>query len=126
MGGEASLNLGLRAARFACEHPRMKRRDFLRTSGWFVVGAALAGVPGCDFELPPNEDPIGTYAFPQGLASGDPRPASVVLWTRVERTDDTGPIDLVVQVATDDGFSQIVVDKTSPPTSTAITRCACW
>lgn len=99
---------------------RMKRRDFLKTSGWFVVGAALAGVPGCgDNETTGDEgsEPAGTYAFPQGLASGDPRPASVVLWTRVERTGDTGPIDLVVQVATDDEFHQVVVNKTVTATA---------
>jgi alkaline phosphatase D len=98
--------------------PLMKRRDFLRTSGWFVVGAALAGIPGCgDNEHPPTPDdqetpdPAGTYQFPQGVASGDPRPDSVVLWTRIQKGTDTGPIDLTVQVATDPGFNTIVVDQ---------------
>ena len=87
----------------------MKRRDFLYSSGWFVVGATLAGIPGCgdnrntpsDAEPGPGRDapgrdapgpdaaadgpdqdapadapavePAGTFSFPQGVASGDPR-----------------------------------------------------
>jgi alkaline phosphatase D len=92
----------------------MLRRDFLRTSGWFVVGAALAGVPGCGDNLQPpgqGDDP-GTYRFPQGVASGDPRATSVVLWARAQRTDGSpGPIALVVQVATDDTFGTIVAER---------------
>ena len=93
----------------------MKRRDFLRSSGWFVVGAALTGIPGAgcgdNLEVPEPTVPAGTYKFPQGVASGDPRPTSVVLWTRIQKGLDTGPIELVVQVATDAGFGTIVVDQ---------------
>ena len=94
----------------------MKRRDFLRSSGWFVVGAALAGLPGCgDNEVSP--EPEGTHAFPQGIASGDPRSTSVVLWTRVEKGTETGPINLVVQVATDGGFRTMVAERTITATA---------
>ena len=48
---------------------RMKRRDFLKTSGWFVVGAALAGVPGCgDNETTGDES--GATRAPKGKAPG--------------------------------------------------------
>jgi alkaline phosphatase D len=96
----------------------MKRRDFLRTSGWFVVGATLAGIPGCgDDDKPqppdpgPEPEPAGTYQFPQGVASADPRPGSVVLWTRIQKGTETGPIELAVQVATDAEFRTVVVDQ---------------
>lgn len=102
----------------------MKRRDFLRTSGWFVVGAALSGIPGCGDNVQPEEpdpdtkpDPVGTYQFPQGVASGDPRPDSVVLWTRIQKGTETGPVELTVQVATDRGFGTIVVDQQVTATS---------
>jgi len=48
--------------------------------------------------------------FPQSVASGDPRPTSVILWTRVvddERPDDDLPVRL--EVSTDDGFSSFVM-----------------
>jgi alkaline phosphatase D len=96
----------------------MKRRDFLRSTGWFVVGASLAGVPGCtDDELPDVEpilQPPGTFHFPQGVASGDPRAASVVLWTRVALIgflEGFGAIKLRVQVSSDMSFGTLVVDK---------------
>jgi alkaline phosphatase D len=91
----------------------MKRRDFLRSSGWFVVGATLAGVPGCGDNGEPSElvEPAGRYRFTHGVASGDPRPTSVVLWTRVLRGFESGPIELRVQVATDAGFTAVVADQ---------------
>lgn len=46
--------------------------------------------------------------FPQGLASGDPRPDSVILWTRVATAD--GPTSVSYQVALDDGFQQVVAE----------------
>jgi alkaline phosphatase D len=97
----------------------MKRRDFLRSSGWFVVGAALVGVPACGDNFPPDETvelaPMGTFGFPQGVASGDPRAASVVLWTRVVLSTATtgtfGAVPLRVQVSADASFSTLVVDE---------------
>ncbi|MEN6543106.1 alkaline phosphatase D family protein [Parvibaculum sp.] len=55
----------------------------------------------------------GLYHFPQGLASGDPQPHAVMLWTRVERVDgaSSGSVDLYVQVAQDESFSQLVVER---------------
>jgi alkaline phosphatase D len=98
----------------------MKRRDFLRNTGWFVVGASLVGLPGCqddDNNTNPDAGPVeppGTYRFPQGVASGDPREGSVVLWTRVEPADATGShfgaIPLRVQVSADANFGALVVD----------------
>lgn len=90
------------------------------------MGASLVGTPGCgDDELPnnPNDDvPVGTYAFPQGVASGDPRAASVVLWTRVVLADDAARSELIqvkVQVSADAAFGSLVVDQAvsaGPPT----------
>ena len=100
----------------------MNRRDFLRTSGWFVVGASLTGVVACDI----NDDdryvePSGTFFFPQGVASGDPSPTSVVLWTRArrgkQRDNDTSAVRVVVQVSTDTAFTNVVVDQEVTATS---------
>src|SRR5262245_32705062 len=96
----------------------MKRRDFLRSSGWFVVGAALSGVPGCgDNDVftpdpgPDTNDPPGTFTYPQGIASGDPRAGSVVLWTRILKRNSTAAILVLVQVAEDADFRNLVVSQ---------------
>ncbi|MCE9573201.1 MAG: alkaline phosphatase D family protein [Deltaproteobacteria bacterium] len=93
----------------------MKRREFLRRSGWFVAGAALAGIPGCGDNAVVKADaglPSGLYKFPQGVASGDPRETSVVIWTRVEAVDGgTGPIALTVEVSSDALFGTVVVHQ---------------
>lgn len=91
----------------------MKRRDFLRGAGAFIVGAKLLA---CGDNSQPDiideGDPRGTFSFPQGLASGDPRTTSVVLWTRVVRGDDPrADVALQVQVATDEAFTELVVDE---------------
>ncbi len=114
----------------------MKRRDFLKSAGCFVVSATATGLVGCgdddagrDASVPlPDSgregdagdagdasgplEALGTYAFPQGVASGDPRATSVMLWTRAKRTDnEDGAIALRLQVARDDGFRDLVFER---------------
>ena len=91
---------------------RMNRRDFLRTTGTFIASAALLtkGV-GCGDDGDGNGGtPAGTFSFPQGVASGDPRQTSVVLWTRAVRNSDAAAaVDLRVEVSTDESFATTVV-----------------
>jgi alkaline phosphatase D len=47
--------------------------------------------------------------FPQSVASGDPMPDSVVLWTRLDNPDM--PDALMVEVATDEGFQDVVATR---------------
>ena len=92
------------------------RRDFLRC---IVVSAGTLGVTGlvgCDDNndhdgTTPDEGlPVGTSYFPQSVASGDPKPESLVLWTRVHDADRLGEdLAAVLQVATDRGFTELVV-----------------
>lgn len=90
----------------------MKRRDFLRLSGTFFAAASLGGLPGCggdDGDGGPDATPTGLFLFPQGVASGDPRETSVVLWTRaVAAGGGTGNVDLTLEVASDSDFATIV------------------
>jgi alkaline phosphatase D len=104
----------------------MKRRDFLRSSGWFVVGAAVVGIPGCgDDSKDPGTDPgsgngdepAGTYQFPQGVASGDPRAASVVLWTRAVRGKEDTQVVMRIRVSASASFDKLVVDHAVTATS---------
>lgn len=96
----------------------MKRRIFLQAT---LVTATLAA-SGCkddpETEPPPQEIEDGTAYFPQSIASGDPRPDSVILWARVEdSTAKEGDLGLELMVALDPDFKKIVeIDgKTSFP-----------
>ena len=58
----------------------------------------------------------GTALFPQSVASGDPTPSSVVLWTRlVDPALPTNAPDpmLSLEVAADGGFTNIVFSRTN-------------
>jgi alkaline phosphatase D len=98
----------------------MKRREFIRNTGWFVVGAAVVGVPGCATdgsslaEAETDSDLAARFSFPQGLASGDPRATSVVLWTRVVVAGAAdaacGAVTVRVQVSSNADLQSLVVD----------------
>jgi alkaline phosphatase D len=49
--------------------------------------------------------------FPQSVASGDPTASSVVLWTRVQSDTEEEPKLLTLEVATDDGFENVVLTR---------------
>jgi alkaline phosphatase D len=98
----------------------MKRRDFLRLSGTFFAAASLPGIAACGddgggssadagTDASPDALPTGSFLFPQGLASGDPRETSVVLWTRAVPASGTADVALRIEVATDDTFATAVV-----------------
>jgi alkaline phosphatase D len=98
----------------------MQRRQFLRLSGSFLAAAGLtSSLPACGDDGSSGPPP-GVFAFPQGLASGDPRETSVVLWTRAVRVDGTdAAVALTVEVATDEDFDELVVQQAIDATAAA-------
>ncbi|MEI9938810.1 MAG: alkaline phosphatase D family protein [Pseudomonadota bacterium] len=82
------------------------RRRFLELT-LVSAGAALASV-GCGSDA--SAQPLDAdRVFPQSLASGDPRPTSVVLWTRVVDSErPSADLELSLELATDEAFTQIV------------------
>lgn len=67
----------------------MDRRSFLKFGGFITASVATGGLAGCGSSDAPA-DPSGLppasgsdWKFPQSVASGDPRPDSIMLWTRV-------------------------------------------
>lgn len=93
----------------------MKRRDFLKLSGCFVAAAKIGVLPACGGD---SGEPTGVFAFPQGLASGDPRATSVMLWTRVETVaGGTEPVALTVQVSESESFDTVVVEQAAEATT---------
>ncbi|MBD8524467.1 alkaline phosphatase D family protein [Pseudomarimonas arenosa] len=95
----------------------MDRRKFLHIVTVTASATAL-GLTGCssDSNSPaPITTPtapsvvLAEARYPQGVASGDPRPNAVLVWTRVSGLVNIGTLRL--QVATDSGFSQLLVNS---------------
>jgi alkaline phosphatase D len=89
---------------------------FLRGAGTFTVAASLPFAASCAPHQRPGQ---GRYRFPQGLASGDPMPDSVVLWTRVEPRDGMveDPIPVILQVSSSEDFGRLVAERPVVATS---------
>jgi alkaline phosphatase D len=91
----------------------MTRRSFVATSASFAAAAYLSssrmfGAVAATPKLP-------SYPFSLGVASGDPAPDSVVLWTRLApRPLEVGggmpatPVEVSWQIAEDEGLSRVV------------------
>ncbi len=117
----------------------MRRREFLYGALASVVYVACDGLgsepttsPGAPTTPPPDgEAPApGTSTveasdrvFPQGVASGDPRPDRVVLWTRVEPAGagraDTDDIEVEFVVARDAALADVVARGTLTASASA-------
>ncbi len=93
----------------------MKRREFLKQAA--ACGAVLAwgsaGVWASDVRWRERRE-----MFPEGVASGDPGPDSVLLWTR-RPFDKGGRQMLTVEVAEDEQFSKVVARSTAPVSAAA-------
>lgn len=89
----------------------MDRRQFLKWGSFITVSVATTGLAGCgggdDNPDPPEPD---LFDFRHGVASGDPRPDSVVLWTRVEGDNGRRHVNVRLQVSTQEDFSTLVVN----------------
>lgn len=92
----------------------MERRDFIKLSGCFVATASLGGVSACGDDDGGGADAsvdTNTFSFPSGVASGDPREGSVMLWTRVQAQIAVSPINVVAEVADSEDFSNIILSQ---------------
>jgi hypothetical protein len=97
---------------------RPNRRQFAALAAAF--GATLAFGPGKASAAPWREH---RAAFPQGVASGDPDPHSVVLWTRREPEAGVSAYRLAVEVAADPAFRRIVARGTARVDATTDWTC---
>jgi alkaline phosphatase D len=88
---------------------KLSRRSFLKTAT--AIGASLAWVgsaQGSRIHWHERRD-----LYPQGVASGDPDPHSVILWTRRPFAGDTHQL-LTVEVAEDETFRRVVAHAQAP------------
>ncbi len=92
---------------------KISRRSFLKAAT--AIGASLAWVgPARSSRVNWNER---RDLYPQGVASGDPDPHSVILWTRRPFVDLTRQI-LTVEVAEDEAFRRVIAHSRAPVSST--------
>lgn len=86
---------------------KLHRRTLLQC----IAAAAASTAFGCSDEETTPTQPSSDF-FPQSLASGDPRPDSVVLWTRaVDPASADADTTIKLQVSTSDSFGTLVLDK---------------
>lgn len=94
----------------------LSRRDFLRraTLGSAAVGS-LGLLPGCGSsdEAGGRAPGGGTAEFRHGVASGDPLPDRVILWTRVSGIDG-GSVEVDYEIWADAALSQPVGGGSTP------------
>src|SRR4029079_17707108 len=112
----------------------MRRREFLlgslATVTYVACGSSADGPAGVDPDPnadggatvgdagpPPTTSPVATseQLFPQGLASGDPRPDRVLLWTRVEAAaikQSAATLDVTFLIAEDEALTKVVATGT--------------
>lgn len=92
----------------------IRRRDFLRLAAATVVASTAPRIGRADDAAASNPDDIDRV-FPQGVASGDPTPESVVLWTRIGGSAAAESVSYTV--ALDERFRRVVAsgDLTTGP-----------
>ncbi|HEY6803970.1 MAG TPA: alkaline phosphatase D family protein [Pyrinomonadaceae bacterium] len=93
---------------------KISRRSFLKAAT--AIGASLAWVGparGSRVHWRERRD-----LYPQGVASGDPDPHSVILWTRRPFDNATRQF-LTVEVAEDEAFGRVIAHAQAPVSSAA-------
>jgi alkaline phosphatase D len=86
----------------------MNRREFIELSA--ALGATLAWA-GSGAREPRRPWLERRDLYPQGIASGDPHPDSVLLWTRRPPAEGAAAKELTVEVARDRDFLQVVATE---------------
>jgi alkaline phosphatase D len=91
----------------------LNRRQFIHvvmsSAAGAYLGASAAGCgPGNEISRP---DSLSDAVFSNGVASGDPSPDSVIIWTRVV-PPTTGPVSVRYEVATDNKFTSAIATGT--------------
>jgi alkaline phosphatase D len=81
------------------------RRKFIEAASSFGASLALRSASARDSEVSWRER---RDLYPQGVASGDPHPDSVILWTRRPPSQDSVATRLTVEIAADSAFRRVV------------------
>lgn len=89
----------------------MDRRQFLRLGSFIGVTTAAFGLAACDDNNDSSQgDSNAGATFPQGVASGDPKPDSIMLWCRAVPRDGANTAAINLQLASDEKFTNLLVN----------------
>lgn len=88
------------------------RRDFLKFSASAL--ASYFTLPAARKTFAASVDPLDSdrVAFPQGVASADPQPNAIILWTRVEPLPDEQKTPVVLQISLTNKFEEMLLEQT--------------
>ncbi|OHX17843.1 metallophosphatase [Chromobacterium amazonense] len=96
----------------------MDRRQFLKWGSFLTVSAASAGLSACggggdgSASAAAGQSQLAAgKAFGLGVASGDPRPDSIILWTRVDGGDGANSLGVTIQLSDKRDFSNLLVNQ---------------
>ena len=92
-------------------------------AGCFTTTASLLS---CTVTLSPvRAGQSSRYQFPQGIASADPQPDAILLWTRVIDAQSDATVSIGMQLSSDQAFDSIIAEKslTAGPDSDHTVRC---
>jgi alkaline phosphatase D len=84
---------------------QVTRREFVTAASLIGASACWAGTQNARSGVPASRE--RRDLFPEGVASGDPQPDSVLLWTRRPFEADTES-QLFVEIAADPGFHRVI------------------
>jgi len=89
------------------------RRGFLQIVGLGLVAPTFLKLSACDSDSGKKSAPIteDTSYFPQGVATGDPRPESMVFWARVSDSANAGDLAVTLIIDTADDFKSPLVEQ---------------
>ena len=87
----------------------VSRRQFLASAAALGATAAWAVPSGRETRVVWRES---RERYPEGVASGDPSPDSVILWTRHPGSSSSA-LSLVVEVAEDPAFTRVIAHSTT-------------
>jgi alkaline phosphatase D len=86
----------------------ISRRSFLGIISGSTFFATVGALPVRGAEMPAGAPAL---TFPQGVASGDPRQDSVMLWTRAVPVDATGDAPMLLQLSDSEAFGDVLLEQ---------------
>jgi len=98
----------------------INRRQFLAAAATLGATPLWARPQGTSSRVTSNER---RDLFPEGVASGDPQPDSVILWTRRPFEADTTSSRLLIELSDDDSFKHVLASATAPVSAASDWTC---
>src|ERR1700731_3054137 len=95
---------------------QVTRREFMAAAAALGATPVWATRKAARSHVPSNER---RDLFPEGVASGDPQPDSVLLWTRRPFDGNTSESRLLIELSADESFQQVLASATAPVSAAA-------